>query len=126
MSLCGATHFFKDITEDAVFPGFLASNRFVVAVKFCDINTLGVDYFNFYGLKFAVLFSNVVFFLLFVKKVQRFLQDLPASGFSGLGQANKHVTMTCDLGFVKLHALYDKIFIELHVCFNKAVFNRHL
>ena len=34
--------------------------------------------------------------------------------------------MTGDLEFVELHALHNKIFIQLHVCFKEAVFNRHL
>jgi len=69
MRLRGATHFFKHITEDAVFPGLLASNILKSSIKFIDVDALGVDDFNFNRLKLAVFLSNICFFLLFVKKV---------------------------------------------------------
>ncbi len=69
MSLCGVTHFLEYIAEDALLPGDLAASIFEVSVELCDIDTLGVDDFSFDGLKLAVLLSNVIFFLLFVKEI---------------------------------------------------------
>jgi len=69
MRLRGAAHFFKHITEDAIFPLLLASDILKSSIKFIDVDTLGVDDFNFSRLELPVFLSNICFFLLFVKKV---------------------------------------------------------